>query len=99
MARIRIAPNDPVSWDHLTPCAIGHHLVYRIFDASGRLLYVGITWTPRERWRRHRKRADWWPSVAAAAIECHPSEQDALRAELAAIKAENPIHNKRGVAA
>ena len=92
-----ISPDTPVAWNHLTPCAAGHHLLYRLFDAAGSLLYVGITWTPRERWRKHRRRSPWWPLVAAAVVECYPSENAALRRELAAIKAEAPRCNKRGV--
>jgi predicted GIY-YIG superfamily endonuclease len=92
-----IRPDDPGTWDSIKPCATGHHLLYRFFDADGSPLYIGITWTPRERWRNHRKRKTWWHLVAAAVVECHESEHEALRRELAAIKTESPMHNKRGV--
>lgn len=76
-----------------------HHLLYRLYDAAGRLLYIGITWNPKERWKRHRKERPWWGDVRVAAVECHATEYEALTEELAAIKADRPIHNRRGAVA
>lgn len=96
---IPIRPDDPSTWDAITPCMAGHHLLYRFYDRSGRLLYIGITWTPRERWRRHRRLKDWWPEVASVTVECFPAEWLALNEELRVIKAERPVHNRRGAVA
>jgi hypothetical protein len=91
-----ISAQDPKSWDHIAHCTAGHELVYRLFDRSGCLLYIGITWSAGVRWRAHRKKHAWWSQVARVEVECWGSDFFALTAELAAIKAERPKYNKRG---
>jgi hypothetical protein len=34
--------------------------LYRMYDAGGDLLYVGISRSLVERWRTHRREAAWW---------------------------------------
>lgn len=75
-----------------------HHALYRFFDDEGALLYVGISVNPLGRWDQHRAKT-WWRDVRTATIEPCESREAALKAELAAIRAENPQHNiRRGVA-
>lgn len=69
------------------------HALYRFFDATGRLLYIGITMNPANRWDRHSDDKPWWSQVARIAIETLPSRADALDAERRAIQAEQPLHN------
>lgn len=101
MARVsfQIDPHDPQTWAPIRPCAPTHDLVYRLRDSCGLLLYVGVTWCPRERWIKHRRRTSWWPRVASVEVECFSERWRALRAELVAIKQESPVHNIRGVVA
>lgn len=80
--------------------------LYRLFDAAGRLLYIGIAVSPRTRWYAHREEKSWWPEVARETIEWFPSRVQAESAEKAAIKTEAPMYNvthslnrKRGDAA
>lgn len=68
------------------------HALYRLYDASGVLLYVGITWNLPGRMVGHARKP-WWPEVARRTMVWYPSEQDARTAEAAAIDAENPLHN------
>jgi hypothetical protein len=65
--------------------------VYRLFDANGRLLYVGMT-SRAGRWFEHLSR-EWWPDVATATVEHFPTREDASLAEANAIRNENPRHN------
>jgi hypothetical protein len=65
--------------------------VYRLFDAHGRLLYVGMT-SRAGRWFEHLSR-DWWPDVAHATVEHFPTREDAAVAETNAIRNESPLHN------
>lgn len=69
--------------------------LYRFFDEERRLLYVGITGQPHERWPKHRRKAPWWPLAKFVSIEHWPMEHLALAAERAAIAAELPLFNKR----
>ncbi|GJF06569.1 GIY-YIG nuclease family protein [Pseudonocardia sp. D17] len=69
------------------------HALYRFFDSSERLLYVGITNDPTRRFEQHRSTKPWWTEVATVRIEQHASRSKALAAERAAIVAEHPIHN------
>lgn len=74
--------------------------LYRLYDASGQLLYVGIAANLEVRWRAHAKQQSWWPEVARKQIEWHPDRFEAAAAEVRAIDTEGPLHNvSRGIAA
>ena len=68
--------------------------LYRIFDAEGALLYVGISLNAARRSSDHRAKP-WWPQVARIEVETHPTRGDALHAEYAAIDDEKPRYNVR----
>jgi hypothetical protein len=69
------------------------HALYRFYDSTGRLLYVGITLDPGSRWKNHAKTKPWWTDVAQVTVELHPDRAAVLEAERAAIIAEQPVHN------
>lgn len=69
------------------------HALYRFFDHTGQLLYVGITMDPAHRWRKHRAEKPWWHHVASITIETHETRQAVLTAEARAIRRERPAHN------
>lgn len=68
-------------------------LVYRHYDARGRLLYVGITRRGVERWEEHAADKPWFELVATSRCEEHPSRAAALYAEAVAIRDEHPVYN------
>jgi predicted GIY-YIG superfamily endonuclease len=70
------------------------HTLYRFYDATGRLLYIGIALDFLERWRKHRKKS-WWPLVARMDIEQHPNRAAVFAAERQAIIIEKPVHNRQ----
>lgn len=67
--------------------------LYRLYDQDGRLMYVGISSIPEERWRGHRRDKPWWPQVARKSVEWHATLAAARAAERSAIKTELPVHN------
>ena len=67
--------------------------VYRLYDATDVLLYIGVANRPDERWGTHRNKP-WWSQVARTEIEWHPNRDAALRCEAVAIREENPLHNQ-----
>lgn len=67
--------------------------LYRHYSADGRLLYVGISLSAVRRLGAHAQHASWFGQIARVEVETHPSRRAALVAEVAAIKAENPLHN------
>jgi predicted GIY-YIG superfamily endonuclease len=69
------------------------HSLYRFYNAAGKLLYIGITNSPKARFADHRKKKSWWPEVAVREICHYPTRTAVLVAEQAAIKAERPVHN------
>jgi predicted GIY-YIG superfamily endonuclease len=75
---------------------IEHATLYRLFDASGVLLYVGISGRWATRLAQHAARQGWWDEVAKVTREPFESREDALAAEAAAIKREHPRYNVRG---
>lgn len=69
-------------------------VVYRLFDASGALLYVGATATKETRLRAHSRRAAWWPEVASHTFVRYLDEASAREAEVLAIRTENLKYNR-----
>lgn len=74
----------------------GRTALYRLFDESGRLLYIGVSHKPDVRWGQHSEEKDWWPQVDKRAVEWHDSRKAAERAELLAIAKEHPVFNVVG---
>lgn len=74
----------------------GNTDLYRYYDAEGRLLYVGISFSAIARAAQHRSGKGWWPQVANMTVEHLPTRQDALEAERVAILTERPIYNIAG---
>lgn len=69
--------------------------LYRMFSASGELLYIGQSINPAQRLCLHRSDADknWLTDVVRMEIEWLPTRAAAKSAEAAAIYAESPTHN------
>jgi excinuclease UvrABC nuclease subunit len=68
-------------------------VVYRIYDANDRLIYVGATANPMGRVIGHQ-RASWWFALAArVSYEPHEHIESALAAEWTAIAEEAPAFN------
>lgn len=70
--------------------------LYRLYDASDVLLYVGIAGNPGRRFEQHRGEKPWWGEVARIMLEHFPSREAALAAESKAIKADRPRYNIAG---
>lgn len=73
------------------------HYLYRCFDRTGDLLYVGISQDPFTRFRQHRAEHRHWALDAVRGhISVFPSQGAARRAEVHAIRTEHPIWNISG---
>jgi predicted GIY-YIG superfamily endonuclease len=71
--------------------------VYRFYDADRNPLYIGITSGSPQRWHQHRKDSAWWQMAEYVALSFFSSYADAMEAEKAAIKAEQPPFNRQWV--
>jgi predicted GIY-YIG superfamily endonuclease len=67
--------------------------LYRFYDATGALLYIGITNSIPRRLGEHDERKPWFANAVRATFEHHPSRAAALTAEKKAIKKEQPRYN------
>jgi hypothetical protein len=67
--------------------------LYRLFGDDDALLYIGIARYFGRRWHQHALAQPWWPEVKRQTVDWHPSREEALRAEAAAIRTEFPRHN------
>lgn len=67
--------------------------LYRLYAADGALLYVGIAGNPGRRFEQHRKDKPWWGDVATTHLQHFPTREEAMAAELEAIRTEHPAHN------
>jgi predicted GIY-YIG superfamily endonuclease len=76
-----------------TPPPAVRTALYRLYDASDELLYIGITANPKSRWQHHKSQQPWWPRVATKKIEWHPTRAEAEHAEAMAIRTELPEFN------
>lgn len=68
-------------------------VVYRFYDADGRLLYVGRTGKLVERMAQHRRKQPWFADIATTTLVLCSSYTAAIAAEAHAIKTENPLYN------
>jgi predicted GIY-YIG superfamily endonuclease len=89
------APSRQLATDEESPRYAPATALYRFYDGDRRLLYVGITGQPRERWVAHRRKAVWWDLAAFVSVEIVPTSWQALDIERAAIRRERPLFNKR----
>jgi Bacterial regulatory proteins, gntR family len=70
--------------------------VYRLYDADGTLLYIGITRNIALRFAHHEIYKPWWPQVVRKTMTWYGSRAEAIRAESAAIVSEGPLYNIAG---
>lgn len=77
------------------------HSLYRLFDADGRLIYVGLTHSMADRLKSHRSKW-WWPQVADLSVVRFADLVEAQQAEIGAIATELPRwnieHKVKGIA-
>jgi hypothetical protein len=78
---------DPKTTPELT------HL-YRHYDVTGQLLYVGVAQSTHNRLQQRRKQTSWFPLTALIAIDDYPTRASAEAAEARAIVEEAPIYNR-----
>lgn len=69
------------------------HVLYRFLNASGDLLYVGISMSALTRFRTHRLRSHWFRQVATVHVSHFATRREALDAESEAIRSEHPRYN------
>lgn len=68
--------------------------LYRLYDADGQLLYIGVTTYPPKRFVEHERDKPWWPDVARHHVEWIDGRERAETAERCAIAAEGPRYNR-----
>jgi predicted GIY-YIG superfamily endonuclease len=69
------------------------HALYRFYDDTRTLLYVGITHDPGSRWPKHMRDKPWWAQVTHIDLESFPDRPSVLAAEESAIHDERPLYN------
>lgn len=73
----------------------GSNVVYKLYDAAGVLLYVGVT----DNWERRRKHhavvQPWFPLVSRVETEAAPSRDDALLRERELVRSLDPLYNRQ----
>jgi hypothetical protein len=84
-------PIPPSTWGEPTA-------IYRLFDRSGSLLYVGVSVEPRTRIKTHIRDMPWGREVdgSRTRIEWAPDRPTALAVEASAIAEEAPAYNVTG---
>lgn len=68
--------------------------LYRLYDRSGSLVYVGITWQFEERIKQHRRHSAWFDQVDHWTTETFPDRRRAKRVETDSIRREQPRFNR-----
>lgn len=71
------------------------HTLYRLYDAGGAALYIGLTVDLATRLSVHRCTQPWWPEVAEITSERYPNYAAVHVAEREAIQAELPKYNRQ----
>lgn len=68
--------------------------LYRHYDATGQLLYVGVSKSAFNRFVQHIGASEWCALVANMTVQTYSTREDALDAEALAIRTEKPRWNK-----
>jgi hypothetical protein len=68
-------------------------VLYRLYDDTGGLLYVGVSGRWFTRMGEHAASKSWWEDVSMVRRQTWPSRAEALAAEAQAIRAERPRYN------
>jgi len=69
------------------------HALYRFYDRTDVLLYVGITADLPKRMKNHQKEKPWWLQISTIKIEPYETRSEVFEAEAEAIRTENPLYN------
>lgn len=72
------------------------HFVYRVFDATDRLLYVGCSVDVEQRMANHEGASPWFVFHARVETVSYPTRAEAEHAEANAIASEHPRWNISG---
>jgi predicted GIY-YIG superfamily endonuclease len=67
--------------------------LYRLYDESGTLLYIGISHQPEVRFVQHSKLKEWWPRVTRREVQWFDDRPTAAKAEERAVRTEDPEFN------
>lgn len=70
--------------------------VYRFYNDTGALLYIGIAGSPKARFAQHAETKRWWWEVATWLIDWYGSREEAAAVEAFGIVQENPAYNIAG---
>lgn len=73
--------------------------LYRHYDDTGALLYVGVSLNTVARLAQHMQGSAWADKITTIHIERFDTRAEAIEAELRAIRSERPLHNIAGVVA
>jgi hypothetical protein len=68
--------------------------LYRLYNSSGNLLYLGITGNLDQRFTAHRAIKPWWLEVEEIVIKSYPDRSSAENAERLAILNDHPQYNE-----
>lgn len=69
------------------------HVVYRLLNSKAKVIYIGITGSPRTRWQAHMRRQSWAHEIAEVYYVDGLTKNEALDLEGEAILDERPIYN------
>jgi hypothetical protein len=70
-------------------------VLYRCYDKTGRLIYIGSTDRWGQRLGEHSRQSWWFPLAAKIRKEKHPTLESARAAESAALRKHRPPFNWR----
>lgn len=67
--------------------------LYRMHNAEGELIYVGVTFDPHTRFGDHRQKKPWWADVATIHVQHFEDRDEARQAEQEMIRKLKPVYN------
>lgn len=73
----------------------GRTALYRLYDATGTVIYVGIATNPFTRWEQHALTKPWWSDVVTREIEWCATREEAEKRERHKVNHRAPTWNSR----
>jgi predicted GIY-YIG superfamily endonuclease len=91
--RAKRRPKTTIKPDHYERLRSETHVLYRCYNRSKLLLYVGMTNNPELRFKHHRADKIWWKYVDRITLEDFATRRELIEAEAEAIHSEKPKFN------
>jgi predicted GIY-YIG superfamily endonuclease len=95
---VQLVTDVPDDIEPCDDCLIGGEYdkptVYRLYDTTDELAYVGFSEDFLNRMKQHSQTKEWWPQIKRCEFDLYETREEGMAAELELIQLHQPRFNK-----